>query len=90
MGKKRRTLCHYCRKEVKKGTGSKVDRGRYLACYSCAKKWMQDKMGKKVTKKHRVQDASGGHDVKSRRKFHRGGRVEAYTMGEASGSKRWP
>jgi len=35
-------------------------------------------------------DAAGGHDVKSRRKYDRGGRVEAYTMGEALGSKNWP
>jgi len=41
-------------------------------------------------KKRRTQDASGGHDRASSRKFHRGGRVEAYTMGEAMGSRGWP
>lgn len=45
---------------------------------------------KKVTKRRQVQDASGGHDTKSRRKWRRGGRVEAYTMGEALGPKGWP
>jgi len=29
-------------------------------------------------------------DAPQRRKFSRGGRVEAYTFGEALGSKRWP
>lgn len=41
---------------------------------------------KKETKKKRKQtqqDASGGHDRKSARKWERGGRIEAYTFGEA-------
>jgi len=38
----------------------------------------------------RSRSAAGGHDVKSRRKFDRGGRVEAYTFGEALGKKGWP
>ena len=44
----------------------------------------------KKRKATRVQDAAGGHDVKSRKKFDRGGRIEAYTFGEALGSKDWP
>jgi len=36
------------------------------------------------------RDAVGGHDVKSRRKYDRGGRIEAYTIGEALSSKNWP
>lgn len=45
---------------------------------------------KKIKKrKSRVQTAAGGHDQKSRRKYDRGGRVEAYTFGEALGKKSW-
>ena len=36
------------------------------------------------------RSASGGHDTKSRRKYNRGGRVEAYTMGETLGKGGWP
>jgi len=46
----------------------------------------------KATKRKRKgsSDASGGHDRASARKYKRGGRVEAYTFGEALGSKDWP
>lgn len=39
---------------------------------------------------HRTSDASGGNDRKSARKFRRGGRIEAYTFGEALSSRDWP
>jgi hypothetical protein len=49
------------------------------------------KRTKPVTvKKRTIRDASGGEDRKSARKFRRGGRIEAYTMGEALSSKNWP
>ncbi len=38
----------------------------------------------------RTSDASGGNDRASSRKFRRGGRVEAYTFGEALGKRGWP
>jgi len=38
----------------------------------------------------RNRSAAGGHDVKSRRKYDKGGRIEAYTFGEALGKKSWP
>lgn len=41
-------------------------------------------------RKRRAIDASGGNDRASAKKFKRGGRVEAYTWGEALKSKRWP
>lgn len=46
----------------------------------------------KHIKKRTTRDASGGEDKKSARKFHKGGRVEAYTWGEVSGKKgsNWP
>ena len=46
----------------------------------------------KATKKKRAGsgDASGGHDRASAKKFKRGGRVEAYTFGEALDNKDWP
>jgi len=46
----------------------------------------------KRAEKRTTRDASGGEDRKSARKFHRGGRVEAYTWGEVSGKKgsNWP
>lgn len=61
-----------------------------------AKKKSNPCKGRKATAKKRkkrradARGAAGGHDVKSRRKFKQGGRVEAYTMGEAAGSKSWP
>jgi len=45
-----------------------------------------DKRRKSTT----AQSAAGGHDTKSRKKYDRGGRVEAYTFGEALGGKSWP
>lgn len=46
---------------------------------------------KRATKRKKQNtSAAGGHDVKSRKKFDRGGRVEAYTFGEALGKKDWP
>ena len=36
------------------------------------------------------KSASGGNDTASRRKWKKGGRIEAYTMGEALGGKNWP
>ncbi len=45
----------------------------------------------KRIKKRTIRDASGGEDRKSARKFHRGGRIEAYTWGEVSGKgSNWP
>jgi len=46
----------------------------------------------KRTRKRTTRDASGGEDRKSARKYHRGGRVEAYTWGEVSGKRgsNWP
>ena len=48
----------------------------------------------KVTKRKKRQvstsNAAGGHNVKSCRKYDRGGRVEAYTFGETLGKKNWP
>lgn len=44
---------------------------------------------KSTTTKTRKYSAAGGYDVKSRRKYDRGGRVEAYTFGEAL-KGRWP
>ena len=45
----------------------------------------------KTTKKRTIRDASGGEDIKSARKYRRGGRVEAYTWGEVSGKgSNWP
>lgn len=41
-------------------------------------------------KKKRKRRGGGDEDTRQRRKFARGGRIEAYTMGEALGKKRWP
>ena len=49
---------------------------------------------KRKTAKARVKqpgrDASGGSDRESAKKWKKGKRIEAYTMGEAPGKKRWP
>ena len=46
---------------------------------------------KKTTKrKSTSRITSVREDSKSRRKYNRGGRMEAYTFGEAQGSKNWP
>lgn len=51
------------------------------------------KKGKYKTKHRKCAssgDAMGGKDRASARKWKKGGRVEAYTMGEALGKKGWP
>lgn len=45
---------------------------------------------KKLTRKKRIARKSKSETVAGQEKYHRGGRVEAYTMGEAMGSKKWP
>jgi len=46
---------------------------------------------KKVTSKTKTQKKRrSSEDTAQRKKYARGGRVEAYTMGEAMGSKDWP
>jgi len=45
---------------------------------------------KKLVRKKKVTRKSGSETVAGQRKYDRGGRVEAYTMGEAMGSKDWP
>jgi len=45
---------------------------------------------KKLVRKKKVTRKSGSETVAGQKKYHRGGRVEAYTMGEAMGSKDWP
>jgi len=50
-------------------------------------------MKKKQTKKRtqsKKRKRKVGEDTKQRRKYKRGGRIEAYTMGEASGGKGFP
>lgn len=46
---------------------------------------MPKKKVKAKAKRKRVSE-----DTKQRRKYARGGRIEAYTYGEALGSKDWP
>ena len=45
------------------------------------------KTGKATSKRKKK---GGSEDAKARRKYARGGRIEAYTFGEALGNKRWP
>lgn len=45
---------------------------------------------KLVRKKKVTRRKSRSETVEGQKKYHRGGRVEAYTMGEAMGSKDWP
>jgi len=45
---------------------------------------------KKLVHKKKVTRKSKSETVAGQKKYHRGGRVEAYTMGEAMGSKDWP
>ena len=46
---------------------------------------------KKPSKKKTVKRKGiVAEDKRQRRKYKRGGRIEAYTFGEAQGSKRWP
>jgi len=58
---------------------------------------MAIKKRRKATKTKRTISAAGsGEQVKGkkkgtvRRKFDKGGRIEAYTFGEALDSKKWP
>lgn len=49
--------------------------------------------GAKIIDKARLvggKRRGGSEDDRQRRKYDRGGRIEAYTMGEALGSKNWP
>jgi len=46
---------------------------------------------KKTTKKKITKRKGGiGEDKRQRSKYKKGGRIEAYTFGEALGSKNWP
>lgn len=47
---------------------------------------------KKITKKKttKKKKKGGTEDQRARRKYKRGGRIEAYTMGEAAGGKGFP
>ncbi len=44
----------------------------------------------KTTRARTAKRVSGSGDTKARRKHSRGGRIEAYTLGEALGGKNWP
>jgi len=48
------------------------------------------KKKKIVSKKKHLKKSRGSEDAKQRRKYEHGGRIEAYTMGEALSSKDWP
>ena len=50
----------------------------------------KDTKKKLVRKKKVTRRKSKSETVAGQEKYHRGGRVEAYTMGEAMGSKKWP
>jgi len=45
---------------------------------------------KKVAKSRKYKVSQVKEDVGQRRKFAKGKRIEAYTFGEALGSKKWP
>lgn len=45
---------------------------------------------KRSTKRERLGVSQVREDTKQRRKYRKGGRIEAYTFGEALGSKNWP
>lgn len=49
---------------------------------------------KEATKKKRIKkratECKTTTNAQARRKYTRGGRIEAYTMGEALGKKKWP
>ena len=49
-------------------------------------------MAKRKNTKRKTSGDLGGRreDKKQRRKHAKGGRIEAYTFGEALGKKRWP
>ena len=44
----------------------------------------------KSSKKDKKKKRKGSEDTRQRRKYARGGRIEAYTMGEASKGKGFP
>ena len=48
--------------------------------------------GKKKPTKKKATKRKGrvGEDTRQRRKYKKGGRIEAYTFGEAQRSKNWP
>jgi len=48
------------------------------------------KKSSKATKSQATKKRMVDEDTKQSRKYKRGGRIEAYTMGEALGSKKWP
>lgn len=48
----------------------------------------KSKKVKPKTKRRRSR--SGSEDDRQRRKYAKGGRIEAYTFGEALGKKQWP
>ena len=45
---------------------------------------------KRATNNGGYKASQGNEDAKQRRKYARGGRIEAYTFGEALRSKNWP
>ena len=45
---------------------------------------------KKLVRKKKVTRKSKSETVAGQEKYHRGGRIEAYTMGEAMGKEKWP
>ena len=45
---------------------------------------------KRTTKRNKYKVSQAKEDVGQRRKFAKGKRIEAYTFGEALGSKNWP
>lgn len=45
---------------------------------------------KKHIKRTTKGKAGGNEDARQRRKYARGGRIEAYTFGEALSNKDWP
>ena len=59
---------------------------------TCGKKKRKPvKLKAKQSQKTRKKKKSGGsEDDRQRKKYKRGGRIEAYTFGEALGSKNWP
>ncbi len=51
---------------------------------------MVKKRKKSQKPKKKAPESIRQEDRSARRKYKRGGRIEAYTFGEALGSKRWP
>jgi len=50
------------------------------------------KSGKRKSKRYQVdvKASQGKEDVRQRKKYNKGKRIEAYTFGEALGKKGWP